>query len=73
MRKEMYECFVGFLSDLRPDYRIVFVLSELAEIKNKEIAEILGLSLDTVKIRLHRGRNELLRTLKAHCKAEDWL
>jgi RNA polymerase sigma-70 factor (ECF subfamily) len=73
MRNEMYECFLGFLSDLPPDYRIVFVLSELAEMKNKEIAEILGLSLDTVKIRLHRGRNRLLQELKAHCKAEDWL
>jgi RNA polymerase sigma-70 factor (ECF subfamily) len=73
MRKEMRECFLGFLDNLRPDYQVVFVLGELAEMKNKEIAEILGLSLATVKIRLHRGRNKLLQDLRAHCKAEDWL
>jgi DNA-directed RNA polymerase specialized sigma24 family protein len=38
-----------------------------------EIARILGLSPATVKIRLHRGRERLLRELKAHCRPEDWL
>jgi RNA polymerase sigma-70 factor (ECF subfamily) len=51
----------------------VVVLSELEQLPNSEIAEILGLSLDVVKIRLHRGRSRLLDELKTHCKAEDWL
>ena len=73
MRKEMYECFVDFVKRLRPNYRTIVVLSELEELTNNEIAEILGLSLDVVKIRLHRGRARLFQELKTHCNAEDWL
>jgi RNA polymerase sigma-70 factor (ECF subfamily) len=73
MRKEMYECFVEFVKQLPPNYRTVVVLSELEQMPNQEIAAILGLSLEAVKIRLHRGRTRLMQELKAHCKAEDWL
>jgi RNA polymerase sigma-70 factor (ECF subfamily) len=73
MQKDMYECFGDFVENLPTNYRTVVVLSELGELTNHEIAEILGLSLDTVKIRLHRGRTRLFQELKTHCKAEDWL
>ena len=73
MQKEMYECFGNFVRNLSANYRTAVVLSELGELTNHEIAEILGLSLDTVKIRLHRGRMRLLQELKTHCKAEDWI
>ena len=73
MRKEMYDCFIEYVKQLPANYRAVVVLSELEALPNKEIAEILGLSLDVVKIRLHRGRTRLLHELRANCKAEDWL
>ena len=73
MRKEMYQCFESFVERLPVNYRTVVVLSELEQLTNNEIAEILGVSLDVVKIRLHRGRARLLEELKTHCKAEDWL
>ena len=73
MRKEMYECFVDFVKRLPANYRTVVVLSELEQLPNNEIAEILGLSLEVVKIRLHRGRTRLLQELRANCRAEDWL
>ena len=73
MRKEMYECFLDFVKRLPSNYRTVVVLSELEQFTNHEVAAILGLSLDVVKIRLHRGRARLLQELKAHCRAEDWL
>jgi RNA polymerase sigma-70 factor (ECF subfamily) len=73
MRKERYHCFENFIENLPPHYRTVVALSELGELTNNEIAEVLGLSLDTVKIRLHRGRTRLLKELKTHCKAEDWM
>jgi RNA polymerase sigma-70 factor (ECF subfamily) len=73
MRKEMYQCFGNYVENLPVSYQTVFVLSELGELTNNEIAEILGLSLDVVKIRLHRGRAKLLRELKTHCTAEEWL
>ena len=73
LQKERYACFESFVEHLPPNYRTVVVLSELGELTNNEIAEILGLGLDVVKIRLHRGRARLLQELKTHCKAEDWL
>lgn len=73
MRKERYQCFQDFVENLPPNYRTVVVLSELEELTNNEIAEILGLSLGVVKIRLHRGRTKLLQELRAYCKPEDWL
>jgi RNA polymerase sigma-70 factor (ECF subfamily) len=73
MQKEMYQCFMDYVKDLPVNYRTIVVLSELEEFTNNEIAEILGLSLDVVKIRLHRGKAKLIQELKSHCKAEDWL
>ncbi len=73
MRKERVECFINYVEDLPMNYRTVVVLGELEEMTNNEIAEILGLSLATVKVRLHRGRTRLLQELRTHCKAEDWL
>jgi RNA polymerase sigma-70 factor (ECF subfamily) len=72
-RQERYECYRDFIQNLPVNYRMVVALSELEELAVKEIADILGLSLDVVKIRLHRGRSHLLRMLKDHCKPEDWL
>ena len=73
MRQEMYDCFGNFVKELPIPYRTVVILSELEEMPNQQIADILGLSLDVVKIRLHRGRAILFEQLKSHCKAEDWL
>ena len=73
MRKERYQCFRNFVENLPANYRTVIVLSELEELSNNEIADILGVSLDAVKIRLHRGRAMLLEELESHCKREDWL
>ena len=73
LQKQRYDCFMDYVQNLPLNYRTVVALSELEELTNNEIAEILGLSLDVVKIRLHRGRTRLLQELKTHCKAEDWL
>ncbi len=71
--QEMFECYQNYIQALPPNYRTVVALSELEELTANEIAEILGLSVDVVKIRLHRGRVRLLQELKSHCKPEDWL
>jgi RNA polymerase sigma-70 factor (ECF subfamily) len=72
-RKERFECYCDCIESLPLNYRTIVALSELEALAANEIAEILGLSLDVVKIRLHRGRTRLLQELKSHCKAEDWL
>ncbi len=73
LSKQRFECFAAFVRRLPAKYRAVLVLSELEELPDKDIAKILGLSVNAVKIRLHRGRRLLLQALKGHCKAEDWL
>lgn len=72
-RKQREECYCEMLNDLPENYRAVVMLSEIEGLCAKEIADILGLSVDVVKIRLHRGREKLLETFKKHCRAEDWL
>jgi len=67
IRKEMSECVREFIDKLPPDYKTVILLSELEEFKNTEIADILQISLDTVKIRLHRARAKLKAVLNDGC------
>jgi len=45
----------------------VIVLNDLEGFANKEIAEILRISLDNVKIRLHRARARLKKALQDGC------
>ncbi len=71
--KERFECYCDCIEKLPLNYRAIVALSELESLAANEIADVLGLSLDVVKIRLHRGRTRLLQELKSHCKAEDWL
>ena len=64
---EMNECIREFVDKLPPDYRTIIALKELDGFTNKEIAEILEISLDTAKIRLHRARAKLRKNLEAGC------
>jgi RNA polymerase sigma-70 factor, ECF subfamily len=73
LRKQRTKCYLEFIKKLPMHYRLVVALSEWEGMVANEIADILGLSVDTVKIRLHRGRIKLLQEIKCHCKPEDWL
>ncbi len=67
IEEEMNRCIRGFIDRLPENYRAVLVLSELECLKNREIADALDISLDNVKIRLHRGRSLLKKELEAGC------
>lgn len=67
IRREMTSCIRGVVEQLPEQYRAVLILSEFEEFSNAEIAQILDLSIDTVKIRLHRGRTHLRRSLTCQC------
>lgn len=67
IRREMNECIRGFVENLPVDYRSVVVLSELEELTNQQIAEVLGISLGTVKIRLHRAKARLKKEFSTRC------
>lgn len=73
LQKDRANCFMGYMEQLPLKYRLVFLLKELEERTNVEIADILGISQAAVKIRLHRGRNCLFQILRANCKPEEWL
>jgi RNA polymerase sigma-70 factor (ECF subfamily) len=66
-RTEMSACVRGFLEDLSDEYRQVILLHDLEGLTSAEIAEMLGVSVDTIKIRLHRARRKLKVALAANC------
>jgi RNA polymerase sigma-70 factor (ECF subfamily) len=67
VRTEMNNCIREFIERLPADYKTVMLLSKLDGMKSSEIAEILDVSLETVKIRLHRGRTRLKKELEKGC------
>lgn len=71
--KEGFTCYCNAIKNLPANYRMVVALSELENLAASEIADILGLNVNVVKARLHRGRAKLLEELKKHCRPEDWL
>lgn len=69
-QSEMGDCIRGFIDSLPPDYRAAIILHDLEGLTNPEIANVLGCSLETAKIRTHRGRERLSVLLSEHCRFE---
>ncbi len=67
-RNEMSGCVQEFVEGLSDDYRVVILLHDIEELTNPEMADLLGCSLATVKIRLHRARKKLKAALNKGCE-----
>lgn len=67
-QREMGDCVMRFLAELPPGHRQVLLLHDLQGYTDPEIAKMLGLSLQNVKIRLHRARARLRAALAAGCR-----
>ena len=67
IRREMNACIRGVVDQLPENYRTVLLLSEFEQLSNSEIAAILDISLDTVKIRLHRARAGMRKAMECQC------
>lgn len=67
IRLEMNSCIRGVVEKLPEKYKTVLILSEFEELTNPEISEIVGLPVDTVKIRLHRARVALRKAMECQC------
>jgi RNA polymerase sigma-70 factor (ECF subfamily) len=65
---EMSACVQRYLTRLSDSYRAVILLHDMHELTAPEIARLLGESLATVKIRLHRARRTLKIALQAACE-----
>ena len=68
LRRAANECIRNVIYGLPENYRTPLILSELEGFTNREIAEILEVSLDTVKIRLHRAKDRLKKALLDACQ-----
>jgi RNA polymerase sigma-70 factor (ECF subfamily) len=66
-RREMSDCVQRYIDELSDPYRAAILLHDLEGMTNPEIAELLGCTLETVKIRLHRARGRLRAALEAGC------
>ncbi len=63
------------LEKVSPNYRAALILREMEGLSYEEIADILGISLGTVKSRILRGRESLRKRLTErldHTAAEQW-
>ena len=67
VRREMNQCIRQVVDGLPATYRDAITLSDIDGLKNAEIAERLGVSVDTVKIRLHRARGMLRKAMETRC------
>ena len=59
------------VDELPETYRSVFVLRELEEMSTEDVAQILELTVPTVKTRLHRARLALRKVLAERVKGTD--
>jgi RNA polymerase sigma-70 factor, ECF subfamily len=56
LRRERAKRIREAVRKLPPDYRLVLVLHDMEELSDGDIAEITGLRLGTIRVRLHRAR-----------------
>src|SRR6476646_921483 len=66
LRSELRAVIDRVIVELPPAYRAVVLLRDLEELTTEETAQILGLSTDVVKTRLHRGRAAMRQKLDCY-------
>lgn len=67
---QMGECVQDEMNRLPESLRTVLVMFDVLEFSQKEIAEILDITLQNVKVRLHRARKKLKVILEEKCNFE---
>jgi RNA polymerase sigma-70 factor (ECF subfamily) len=66
LRAELRAVLDRVIVELPPIYRAVVLLRDMEELSTEETAQILDLSLDVVKTRLHRGRQAMRQKLDCY-------
>ena len=66
-QEDMSGCVQAYVADLSDSYRAVLLLHDEEGLSAPEIAGLLGESVGSVKIRLHRARRRLRRALEEGC------
>lgn len=66
LRSELRAVIDRVIAELPPTYRAVVLLRDLEELSTEETAQVLDLSIDVVKTRLHRGRAAMRQKLDCY-------
>jgi RNA polymerase sigma-70 factor, ECF subfamily len=66
-KKEMSRCYIDFVKKLPKNYYEIYALSEFDGMSDSEIADRLSISVETVKVRMHRARTKLYEELRKNC------
>jgi RNA polymerase sigma-70 factor (ECF subfamily) len=69
-QRQMGECVQNQINLLPESLRTVLVLSDIMEFSHQEIADISGITVKNVKVRLHRARKKLKSILEERCSFE---
>ena len=64
LRRETRTVLEAAVSSLPDGAREVYVLAEIEDLPREEVAEILGVTREVVRVRLHRARTSLRQTLE---------
>jgi RNA polymerase sigma-70 factor, ECF subfamily len=69
-RAETRQLVRNAIAELPDAYRTVLLLRDIDQLSTEETARLLGLTVNAVKIRLHRGRQALRTLLDAHFRGQ---
>jgi RNA polymerase sigma-70 factor, ECF subfamily len=67
---EMSQCVQDKLNLLPESLRSVLIFFDIMEFSQQEIADVLGLTVENVKVRLHRARKKFSGILEEECTFE---
>jgi RNA polymerase sigma-70 factor (ECF subfamily) len=70
-RRELQEVVSEQINGLPADFRLVIVLRDIQGLSYRDMAEVIGISLEAVKSRLFRARSELRERLRPYLQAGE--
>ena len=69
-QRQMGECVQDKINLLPEPLRAVLILFDTMDLSHQEIAETLGITVENVKVRLHRARKKFKAILEEKCTFE---
>jgi len=69
LNKELRRKLEDAVLALPPHYRMVLILRDMEQLDTREVAEVMGISEQTAKMRLHRARVSIRNTLAGYIQS----
>jgi len=70
-QRQMGACVQQEVDRLPDSLRTVIILADMVEFNHREIADLLGITVENAKVRLHRARKKLKELLEQKCTFEN--